>query len=154
MRITHERRGDFNTMLGASRKAAEHLQRLFKRFGGEDMLDAVTELIARSEEVMRNRIKEVRDGTYFAEGYLDSDGHGPEPLIGRLKLTIHNESMTADFSGSHSQTAGPTNVGPAMAFNAVATIVKSYLDPDTPVNHGSFNPVSYTHLTLPTIYSV
>ena len=142
MRITHERRGDFNTMLGASRKAAEHLQRLFKRFGGEDMLDAITELIARSEEVMRNRIKEVSDGTYFAEGYLDSDGHGPEPLIGRLKLTIHNESMTADFSGSHPQTAGPTNVGPAMAFNAVATIVKSYLDPDTPVNHGSFNPLT------------
>ena len=28
-----------------------------------------------------------------------------------------------------------------MAFNAVATVVKSFLDPHTPVNHGSFNPI-------------
>ena len=51
---------------------------------------------------------------------------------------------------------GPTNVGPAMAFNAVASIVKSCLDPDTPVNHGSFNPIeivnppgSFLNATLP-----
>ena len=142
MRITHERRGDFNTMLGASRKAAEHLERLFKRFGGTALLEAVHELVDRSEQLMRARIMEVPDGTYLAEGYLDSDGHGPDPLIGRLKLTVSGDSIAADFSGSHPQTMGPTNVGPAMAFNAVASIVKSYLDPDTPVNHGSFNPLT------------
>lgn len=142
MRITHERCGDFNTMLGASRKAAEHLGRLFKRFGGNGLLEAVDELIERSEQVMRRRIAEVPDGTYLAEGYLDSDGHGPDPLIGRLKLTVEGDGITADFTGSHPQTMGPTNVGPAMAFNAVASIVKSYLDPDTPVNHGSFNPLT------------
>ena len=142
MRIAHERRGDFNTMLGASRKAAEHLGRLFKRFGGAALLEAVDELIERSEQLMRARIALVPDGTYMAEGYLDSDGHGPDPLIGRLKLTVKGDSITADFSGSHPQTMGPTNVGPAMAFNAVASIVKSYLDPDTPVNHGSFNPLT------------
>ncbi len=142
MRIPHERRGDFNTMLGSSRKAAEHLERLFKRFGGTALLEAVDELIERSEQLMRVRISQVPDGTYLAEGYLDSDGHEPDPLIGRLKLTVKGDSITADFSGSHPQTMGPTNVGPAMAFNAVASIVKSYLDPDTPVNHGSFNPLT------------
>jgi hypothetical protein len=49
--------------------------------------------------------------------------------------------MIADFTGSSPQTGGPTNVGPAMALNAVASVVKSYLDPQTPVNHGSFNPL-------------
>ena len=43
-----------------------------------------------------------------------------------------------------------------MAFNAVASIVKSCLDPDTPVNHGSFTPIeivnppgSFLNATLP-----
>lgn len=141
MRIVHERKGDFNTMVGTSRKAAEHLQRLFNRFGGQVLLDAIEELILRADKVMRARIALIPDGVYGAEGYLDSDGHSDEPLIARLKLTVDGERMTADFTGSSPQTIGPTNVGPAMALNAVATVVKSYLDPYTPVNHGSFNPI-------------
>lgn len=156
MRIRHERRGDFNTMLGTSRKAAEHIQRLFRRFGGGAFLVSVEELIARSEKVMRERIARIPDGTYYAESYLDSDGHSPEPLAGRLKLTVAGDRLIADFTGSSPQTNGPTNVGPAMALNAVASVVKSYLDPHTPVNHGSFNPIevvnppgSFLNATLP-----
>ena len=43
-----------------------------------------------------------------------------------------------------------------MAFNAVGSIVKSFLDSETPVNHGSFNPIeivnppgSFLNATLP-----
>jgi N-methylhydantoinase B len=156
MRIARERRGDFNTMLGTSRKAAEHVGRLFARFGGAALLDAIEELIERAEKVMRERIARIPDGTYHAEGYLDSDGHGAAPLRGRLALTVAGDCIVADFSGSSPQTKGPTNVGPAMAFNAAASIVKSFLDPDTPVNHGSFNPIeivnppgSFLNATLP-----
>ena len=156
MRIAPERRGDFNTMLGTSRKAAEHVGRLFARFGGEALPDAVEELIERAETVMRRRIAGIPDGTYHAEGYLDSDGRSATPLRGRLALTVAGERIVADFTGSSPQTRGPTNVGPAMAFNAVASIVKSFLDPDTPVNHGSFNPIeivnppgSFLNATLP-----
>ncbi len=156
MRIPHERKGDFNTMLGTSRKAAEHLQRLFQRFGGVKLLDGIDELIARAERVMRQRIAEVPDGTYYAEGYMDSDGHSPDPLVGRLKMTVTGDRLIADFTGSSPQTKGPINVGPAMAFNAVATMVKAFLDPYTPVNHGSFNPLeivnpvgSFLNATLP-----
>ena len=156
MRISHERRGDFNTMLGTSRKAAEHIQRIFLRFGGDTLLDAVEELISRSEKVTRERISQIPDGAYHAEGYLDSDGHNSEPLLGRLRLTIDGDSLIADFTGSSPQSNGPMNVGPAMALNAVATVVKSFLDPLRPVNHGSFNPIevinppgSFLNATLP-----
>jgi N-methylhydantoinase B len=141
MRIPDERRGDFSTMLGTSRKAAEHVQRLFQRFGPQRLLDAVESLITRAEGVMRQRIAEAPDGEYLAEGYLDNDGHGDEPLYARLQLRIDGERLIADFSGTSAQCQGPTNVGPAMALNAVASIAKSFLDPHTPVNHGAFNPL-------------
>ncbi len=156
MRIEHERRGDFATMLGTSRKAAQHLQRLFARFGGNGLLEGIEELMARAEKVMRARIAEVPDGVYCAEGYLDSNGHSPEPLVGRLRLTVDGDRMIADFTGTSPQTSGPTNVGPAMALNAVNTMVKSFLDPHTSVNHGSFKPIeiinppgSFLNATLP-----
>jgi N-methylhydantoinase B len=156
MRIRAEREGDFRTMLGSSRKAAEHVQRLYHRFGAAAIEDSIAELMKRAERVMRERIAAVPDGTYYAEGYLDNNGHEDEPLIARLKLTVAGERMTADFGGSSPQTAGPTNVGPAMAFNALALTVKSFLDPHSPVNHGSFEPLqiinppgSFLNATLP-----
>jgi N-methylhydantoinase B len=141
MRTPEERRGDFNAMLGTGRKAAEHLGRLFKRFGGQPLLDGIEELIARSERQMRARIAECPDGDYYAEGYIESDGSNPDPLVVRLKLTVQGDGITADFTGTSAQTNGPTNCGPAMALNAVGTIVKAFLDPRTPINHGSFNPI-------------
>ena len=141
MRGPEERIGDFNAMLGTGRKAAEHLQRLFQRFGGEGLLEGVETLIERSERQMRSRIADCPDGDYFSEGYIESDGSNPDPLVVRLKLTIDGDSIKADFSGTSAQTNGPTNCGPAMAFNAVGTIVKAFLDPKTPINNGSFNPI-------------
>jgi N-methylhydantoinase B len=146
MRGREERIGDFNAMLGTGRKASEHLTRLFARFGGDALLEGVEELMARSERQMRARIAECPDGDYFAEGYVESDGSNPDPLVVRLKLTVAGDAISADFTGTSAQTNGPTNCGPAMAFNAVGTIVKAFLDPRTPINHGSFNPISVVAL--------
>ena len=140
MRTRAERMGDFNTMLGTTRKAAEHVERLFARFGGRELLDGVEELIRRAETQMRANIQALPDGVYYGEGYIESTGPTAEPLIARLKLTIEGDEIVADLSGSSPQTAGPTNIGPSMALNSLGTIVKSFLDPSTPINHGSFAP--------------
>lgn len=156
MRIRHEREGDFKTMLGTSRKAVAHVERLFERFGGDALLAAVEQLVSGAEAHMRERIAAVPDGTWHAQGWLDNNGHDDRPLKGCLTLTIKGDRLIADFTGSSPQTPGPVNVGPAMAFNAVASVVKSFLDPTTPVNHGSFNPLtivnpagSFLNATLP-----
>jgi N-methylhydantoinase B len=141
MRVPTERRGDFNTMQGAVLKASDHLHRLFERFGSYTFLEAIDELIERGETYQRQRIHDLPDGEYFAEGYIESNGHNLEPLVVRLKLTVAEDALLADFSGSSPQSAGPTNVGPAMAINAVVTIAKSFLDPGSPINHGSFAPI-------------
>jgi N-methylhydantoinase B len=141
MRTAPERIGDFNTMVGTAKKAAEHLERLFRRFGGDGLLEGVEELIRRSETQMRARIAALPDGVYYNEGYIESDGPTAEPLLARLTLTIRDDEIIADFTGSSLQTSGPTNVGPSMALNSVGTIVKSFLDPRTPINHGSFAPI-------------
>ena len=142
MRGRNERLGDFNAMLGTGRKAAEHVGRLFGRFGGADLLDGIEELMRRSEGLLRARIAECPDGAYFAEGYIESDGTNPEPLVVRLRLAIEGDRIVADFTGTSAQTNGPTNCGPAMALNGVGTVVKAFLDPGTPINHGSFNPIT------------
>ena len=141
MRQPLERRGDFNAMYGTGRKAVEHVQRLCRRFGKKDLLEAIDEILARSETVMRSRIQALEDGDYYAEGFMESTGTSPEPLVLRLKLSVKGDRLIADYTGTSPQTACPTNVGPAMTMTSLCTIVKSFLDPGTPVNHGSFEPI-------------
>ncbi len=141
MRFPDERRGDFNAMLGTCKKSAEHLQRLFQRYGKRVLLNGIDELLIKSERVMRQRIAEAPDGEYHSEAYLDNSGQNNEPVLGCLKLTIRGDNIIADFTGSSPQTDGPINVGPAIALNSVATVVKSFFDAHTPINEGSFRPI-------------
>jgi len=141
MRLVEERRGDFRTMLGASEKASEHLDRLVTRFGVDELLHSCDELIARAERRMRDAVSRLPPGEYYAEGYVESTGQSADPLKVSLRLVIAQDGLLADFTGSSAQVAGVTNVGPALAPSAVFTIAKAFLDPKVPINHGSFAPI-------------
>jgi N-methylhydantoinase B len=112
MRLPHERRGDFNTMLGTSRKAAEHLQRLFARFDGKVLLAAIDELIDRAEGVMRQAHRGRARRHVRSRGLHGQRRAHPEPLVGRLKLTVAGDRLVADFSGSSPQTRGQPTSAP------------------------------------------
>jgi N-methylhydantoinase B len=141
MRAPAERQGDFQTMMGAAAKAGEHVRKLAARFGTQTLVSAIDTLLANAESVMRQRIRECPNGVYCAEGYVESNGHTDEPLVARLRMTVHDDWVDVDFWDASPQTAGPTNVGPAMAINSAGTVLKAFLDPDTPINHGSFQPI-------------
>jgi N-methylhydantoinase B len=142
MRLPTERRGDFNTMLGACHRADIHLNRLFRRFGYDILLASIAEMFDRAERVMRKGIGACPPGVYSSEGYLESNGWTLDPLVARLTLTVASDSVTADFTGSSPQTPGTTNSGPAIPLTAVVSIVKSFLDPATAINHGSIAPIN------------
>lgn len=142
MRIPAERAGDFNTMIGATHKASDHVRRLLRRFGKPEMLDGIETLIRNADTVMRQRIRLCKNGVYCTEGYVESNGHTTEPLVARLRLTVHDETVDVNFFEASAQTDGPTNVGPAMAINSAGTILKAFLDPQSAMNHGSFQPIT------------
>jgi N-methylhydantoinase B len=141
MRNSEERRGDFDSMLGACGKAAERLQRVAQKFGPDRVEAGMLVMLERAEQAMRRLISRLPDGSYTAEGFLESNGHTPEPMAIRLCLTIAGDAVTADFTGTSPQTAGPTNVGPAMAPSSVFSVLKAFLDPGTPINHGAYAPI-------------
>jgi N-methylhydantoinase B len=91
---------------------------------------------------MRQRIRELPDGTYADEAYLEGGRERLEPLVVRAAVVIAGDAITVDLTGTAPQTAGPTNVGPAMAPTGAFTIIKSFLDPGGDINSGAFRPLS------------
>ncbi len=147
MRGPRERQGDFQAMLGTCRKAAERIEALAGRYGADTMREAVAELMDRAEARMRHAIRALPDGCYEYEAHLESGRERLEPLTVRARVTVAGDAIEVDLAGTSPQTAGPTNVGPAMAPTGAFTIVKSFLDPGSDVNSGAFRPL--TVLTPP-----
>ena len=147
MRGLRERQGDFQAMVGTCRKAADRIEALAARYGPAVIRQAVAELMDRAEARMRHAIAALPDGAYDYEAHLESGRERLEPLTVRARVTVAGEALTVDLAGTSPQTAGPTNVGPAMAPTGAFTIVKSFLDPGSDVNSGAFRPL--TVLTPP-----
>jgi N-methylhydantoinase B len=141
MRGPREREGDFRAMVGTCRKAAERVEALLARYGRDTLQAAIRELLDRAEQRMRRRIRELTPGRYAYEAYLEGGRERLEPLRVRATVTIEAESITVDLAGTSPQTAGPTNVGPAMAPTGAFTILKSFLDPGGEINSGAFRPL-------------
>jgi N-methylhydantoinase B len=142
MRGPRERRGDYQAMIGTCRKAAERVEGLAARYGADTVGAAVAELMDRAESRMRRAIAALPDGEYVYEAHLESGRERLEPLTVRARVAIAGDAITVDLGGTSPQTAGPTNVGPAMAPTGAFTIVKSYLDPGSDVNSGAFRPLT------------
>ncbi len=141
VRGPEEREGDFRAMLGTCRKAAERVEALVARYGRALLQAAIAELLDRAELRMRRRIRELPPGRYAYEAYLEGGRERLEPLRVRATVTVEAESVTVDLTGTAPQTAGPTNVGPAMAPTGAFTILKSFLDPGGEINSGAFRPL-------------
>jgi N-methylhydantoinase B len=142
MRGPRERRGDYQAMIGTCRKAAERVEGLAARDGTDTVGAAVAELMDRAESRMRRAIAALPDGEYVYEAHLESGRERLEPRTVRARVAIAGDAITVDLGGTSPQTAGPTNVGPAMAPTGAFTIVKSYLDPGSDVNSGAFRPLT------------
>lgn len=137
-----DREGDFQAMLGTCRKAAERVEALLARYGRATLATCITALLDRAEQRMRRRIRELPAGEYMYEAYLEGGRERFEPLRVRATVRIAGDAVTVDLTGSSPQTAGPTNVGPAMAPTGAFTILKAFLDHGGDINSGAFRPLT------------
>ena len=144
VREPDNRRGDLAAMEGACRIAERRLLAMHERFGAPALRAALTLLLERAEQRMRNAIALLPEGEYCYETYLNNSGASPEPLLLKLKLTVAGGELHADFTGCAPQVEGPANLGPAPATTATFTMTKALLDPSGPINAGALRPLKVT----------
>jgi N-methylhydantoinase B len=143
LRFPHQQEGDALAMIDTARIAALRLDELCAKYGAETVAWYRDAILESGEQLMRSVIAGLPDGVYHYENYLDNNGITPAPLPVRLALTITGDSMTFDFSGTAPQSEGPINAGPCVAPVGIFIVVKSWLDPDTPINGGALRPLKF-----------
>ncbi len=134
--------GDLNAQLGALDLGERRMIELLDEYGDNEIGEAITEILARSERQMRDLIAGLADGTYSFEDHLDNDGVIDAPLKIALDLTISGEEMTLDFSRSAPACAGPVNVARATT-TAACFVALKHVFPEVPANAGCLKPIRY-----------
>lgn len=134
--------GDLNAQIAAGRTGEKRLHALLDRFGHDTVIAARDEIFRQSEILEREAVTVIQDGVYEAEGCLDNDGLGSDPLTVKLKVTVESDSMAIDLAGSADQANGPVNCGFAQTISASRVAFKLLVNPERPVDGGTFKTLT------------
>jgi N-methylhydantoinase B len=139
VRLPAEDLGDLRALTGCLRIGERRLRELCDRYGLEAVRAAGEFSLDSTERSMRAAIRDVPDGDYSAEDYLDDDGVENRRLLVRGTIRVRGDAMEIDYSGTSRQPLGP--VGTAWVESTRWEIgIKQLLDPLPPVNGGTMRP--------------
>lgn len=139
-RLPQSAMGDLNGQLGALDLGQRRMDELLDEYGAVTISSALDALGDRAEALMRSELTSLPDGTWEAQDFLDNDGITDEPLAINVKLTIEDDRMVLDFSGSAPQCAGPVNIALPTTV-ATAYVAVKHIFPLLPANAGVMRPI-------------
>ncbi|MEM7423913.1 MAG: hydantoinase B/oxoprolinase family protein [Pseudomonadota bacterium] len=134
--------GDLMGQIGALDLGERRLGAVLDEFGRDTVAQALLELKARAEALMRAEISALPDGTTSVEDWLDNDGTTDKPLKVALDLTIDGDLLTMDFSRSAPACLGPVNISRSTTIAACYVALKHVFG-DVPANAGVLAPISF-----------
>ncbi|MCA1849230.1 MAG: hydantoinase B/oxoprolinase family protein, partial [Actinobacteria bacterium] len=135
------RRGDLRAQIAANNIAEERIAELIERRSKETVLAAFDEVISYAEKRTREAVRELPDGEYSAEDVVEGDGIVDEDIQIKATVTVENDSMTIDFSGTADAARGNVNCPLPVTRSACYFALRVLLPKDILANAGTYAPL-------------
>jgi N-methylhydantoinase B len=135
------RRGDLRAQIAANNIAEERIAELIERRSKETVLAAFDEVISYAEKRAREAVRELPDGEYSAEDVVEGDGIVDEDIQIKATVTVENDSMTIDFSGTADAARGNVNCPLPVTRSACYFALRVLLPKDILANAGTYAPL-------------
>jgi len=151
-RTAKQTKDDIDAQIASAQLGARRFQELLDTYGRETVFGGASQLMDYTESMMRSRIREIPDGEYFAEGFLDDDGRNRDVRLPiKVCVRVQGDSVEVDLTGSADQVPtgfnvpfeGSTKPACYCAFRAMLTDT-ALMDVKMPPNEGSFRPIKVT----------
>lgn len=130
--------GDLRAQYAASQVGVRELTALFDRYGRDDARRYFAELLDYAERLTREEIRRWPKGTFHFEDFIDDDGLSPEPIPIRVALTVHEDRVSVDYTGSSPQVRAAINSTLSYTKSCTYLSVRCALKGDVPNNAGVF----------------
>jgi N-methylhydantoinase B len=145
IRLADQRIGDIKAQAAALTVGEKQFTQLLDRYGADTVNEAIVELRSRAAQLMRACIKDIPDGEYHGQAWVDSDGVVNEPLLIDMKIRKEDTELYFDMAGSSPPCLGPMNSVIATTCSSVYLAMK-HIFPEVPINAGTFDPL---HIDYP-----
>ncbi|WP_047453056.1 hydantoinase B/oxoprolinase family protein [Rhizobium rhizogenes] len=110
VRLPDQNIGDLHAQIAAVNIGERKLKEIISRFGLEDFIDGVGQILDYAEEQTRAILRRVPDGDYFFADYADEDSVGGKPCRVALTLRIRDDEIELDYTGSDPQLGSSLNM--------------------------------------------
>ena len=133
--------GDLRAQYAACQVGVRELTSLLDRYGRTSTRTYFAELLDYAERLTRAEIRTWPKGTFTFEDFIDDDGLSPEPIPIRVALTVHEDHVSVDYTGSSPQVRAAINSTKSYTNSCTYLSIRCALKGDVPNNAGVFRCV-------------
>jgi N-methylhydantoinase B len=143
VRLPERAMGDLRAQITAIKTGERRFLELIRRYGRANVLAAIDDIMNKSEAAARARTRQIPDGVYEAESFMDDDGVDIGRRIPiRVRVIKSGDEMTIDLTEVSEQVRGFFNSGMTTGYACAQVAFKCLTSPtDYPINDGSLRPL-------------
>ncbi|MDP6021708.1 MAG: hydantoinase B/oxoprolinase family protein, partial [Alphaproteobacteria bacterium] len=110
VRMPEQNWGDLKAQIAAMNTGERRVHEMIAKFGAETFKQGIADLLDYAERQARAILRDLPDGDYVFNDYMDEDVAEGHPCRIALKMTIANDDLLFDFTGSDPQIEGSVNI--------------------------------------------
>ncbi|PEJ26683.1 5-oxoprolinase [Peribacillus butanolivorans] len=133
--------GDLRALISSVNLGESRLSDLIIKYGKEIFTQTVDDLLDYSERRMRAELKEIPNGYYDFEDYIENDGIEDKTYTIKANVYVEDEEVIVDYTGTSPQARGPINATYGVSVSAAYNAILHITDPEIPKNSGCFRPI-------------
>ena len=141
VRVSDKVLGDIRSLIAACVVGEREMIKLAVRYGANQFEQYCRDLLDYTERFTRAEIAKLPKGTWHFVDHLDGDGVDPDPIRIEASVTIREDNMTIDLTGSSPQVRGAINCVYPFTLSTALACVRSIVDLSIPNNAGYFRPI-------------
>ncbi len=140
VRLPERAMGDFRAQIAAVKTGERRFLELIRKYGRDAVLGGIAAIMDQSEALARARVREIPDGVYEAESFMDDDGISVGQRVPiHVRVTVKDDRMTVDLTDVSLQVQGFYNSGVTAGRSCCQVAFKCLTSPlELPINDGAF----------------
>jgi len=132
---------DLKGLMAANHIGTKSVLETIEKYGVETVLSVMDGMMDLSEQKMRARLRELPDGVFRAQAFLDHDGFENKTYKIHVELRKQDDQLVFDYSGSDPQAQGFVNATRTGLLAGVYAGILPVVAYDLPWNAGLLRPV-------------
>ena len=141
VRVPEASLGYLRAQIAGCRTGERRVRDLVRRYGTESFGNLCEAVLDHGEACLRASIREIGNGTSSATVRIEDGVASDEPIAVACRVTVADDSLEVDFTGTSEQRANGLNCPLASTVSMVSYAVKAVLAPDVVQNGGCTRPI-------------